>query len=181
MIKKMNKDFTDSDLLTQVFIDVKPLPGRKIDHVQSASAQPVKPLKPSISAQALVSETKYTNTNLPEIKHGEAPSLDKHSARKLRQGRLPVEDHLDLHGLRQDEACSSLASFLDHACHADKRCVLVITGKGDHSQGDGVLRKMVPRWLNQTPNREKILSFNYARPRDGGNGALYVLLKRNRK
>ena len=54
----------------------------------------------------------------------------------------------------------------------------MITGKG--LAGGGILREQVPRWLNQQPNRARVLAFDYARPQHGGEGALYVLLKRRR-
>jgi DNA-nicking Smr family endonuclease len=60
------------------------------------------------------------------------------------------------------------------------RCVIVVTGKGVGKDGGGVLRSAVPRWLNESPNREKVLAFEYARQKDGGAGALYVLMKRRR-
>ncbi|MGY9015413.1 MAG: Smr/MutS family protein, partial [Rhodospirillales bacterium] len=65
---------------------------------------------------------------------------------------------------------------------ADRRMVLVITGKGLRPDGTtGVLRTAVPRWLNESPNRERILGFSYAAPKDGGEGALYVRLKKSSK
>jgi DNA-nicking Smr family endonuclease len=60
--------------------------------------------------------------------------------------------------------------------------VLVITGKGLRADGGGgVLRNAVPRWMNEPPNRERILAFAHATPPDGGEGALYVLLRRTRQ
>jgi len=65
-----------------------------------------------------------------------------------------------------------------------RRCVLIITGKGfrakDGAVQTGILRASVPRWLNEAPNRARILAFASARDRHGGGGALYVLLKRLR-
>ncbi|MEZ5825192.1 MAG: Smr/MutS family protein [Geminicoccaceae bacterium] len=58
------------------------------------------------------------------------------------------------------------------------RCVLVITGMGQRN--GGILRRMTPRWLDTEPNRSRILAYNTAHLRDGGDGALYVLLKRRR-
>lgn len=115
----------------------------------------------------------------PEISHGRAAGIDRRSAEKLRRGRLPIEGRLDLHGMTQDAAAGRLAAFIERAEAAGKRCVLVITGKGLAS--GGILRDQVPRWLNQAPNRTRVLAFDYARPQHGGAGALYVLLKRRRK
>ena len=63
---------------------------------------------------------------------------------------------------------------------AGKRGVLVITGKGRADQGYGVLRRAVPTWLNQPPNRARIIAVHDAQPRDGGSGALYLLLRKRR-
>ena len=116
----------------------------------------------------------------PEITHGRAAGVDRRSAERLSRGRLPIEGRLDLHGLTQTEAAARLAEFIAGASLADKRCVLVITGKGLGQSGGGVLRDQVPRWLNLPPNRGRILTFDYAQPKHGGSGALYVLLKRRR-
>jgi DNA-nicking Smr family endonuclease len=108
-----------------------------------------------------------------------AAGLDRRSAEKLRRGELRLEARLDLHGMTQDEAHRALAAFLVRAQEAGKRCVLVITGKGDGERG-GVLRAAVPRWLGEAPHRGRVLATAPAQPRDGGAGALYVLLRRRR-
>lgn len=105
---------------------------------------------------------------------GATPGLDRRSAERLRRGHRTIEARLDLHGLTQDEAHRALNGFLARAQEADMRCVLVITGKS------GVLRQTVPRWLNETPNRSRLLAISPAQPRDGGVGALYLLLRRRR-
>jgi len=92
-----------------------------------------------------------------------------------------VEARLDLHGLKQDEAHIALCRFLTKSYNVGHRCVLVITGKGALSQGGGVLRKMLPLWLNESKNRNFVLSFTYSTPADGGTGAVYILLKRKRR
>ena len=99
---------------------------------------------------------------------------------RFKRGQLPVEGWLDLHGMTQNEAHGALGAFLARQFAMGRRCVIVVTGKGVSKEGGGVLRNAVPRWLNEAPNREKVLAFEYARQRDGGAGALYVLLKRNR-
>ncbi|MCW9033050.1 MAG: Smr/MutS family protein [Rhodospirillales bacterium] len=114
----------------------------------------------------------------PELSHGVAPGLDKRTAQKLRRGKVPIEGRLDLHGMTQNEAHRALDRFLDGAVNKGKRCVTIITGKG--FQGEGVLRTQVPRWLNHTPNREKIISFTYGTPSQGGTGALVVMLRKKK-
>ena len=66
-----------------------------------------------------------------------------------------------------------------------KRCVQIVTGKGLHREDDifaarGVLRDLVPQWLNNGLLRPLILTFDYSRPEDGGEGALTILLRRRR-
>ena len=115
----------------------------------------------------------------PDMSHGRAAGIDRRSADRLRRGHLPIDGKLDLHGLTQEKAASRLADFIERAESQGKRCLLVITGKGLAS--GGILRDQVPRWLNQAPNRGRVLAFDYARPQHGGSGALYVLLKRRRE
>lgn len=114
------------------------------------------------------------------LSHGSRTGLDRRKAERLSRGKLPIEASLDLHGLRQADAHRRLESFLAEAHAAGKRCVLVVTGKGLHKEEAGVLRSAVPRWLNEAPNRARILSFDYAQQKHGGTGALYVLLRRKR-
>lgn len=97
-------------------------------------------------------------------------------ATRLRRGKVSIEGHIDLHGLCQEDAHHALSAFLAAAQANARRCVLVITGKGN--RGSGVLRTMVPRWLNEAPNRQRVIAFSYAQPRDGGEGALYVVVRK---
>ena len=108
------------------------------------------------------------------------PGLDQRTADRLRQGRLEIQARIDLHGMRQAEALHALSGFIQHNHHHGRRLVLVITGKGTLGEGRGVLRSQVPRWLAEPALRDKVLAFYPARQKDGGDGALYVLLKRRR-
>ncbi len=116
----------------------------------------------------------------PALGHGDIADLDKRSAERLRRGRMAVEATLDLHGHSQEQARQELAAFLARAQGAGKRCVRVVTGKGDITQGGGVLRAQVPHWLNEPENRPRVLAFDYAPPQHGGLGALHVLLRKVR-
>ena len=111
----------------------------------------------------------------PELSHGTAPDVDRRTAMRLHRGQMPIQGRLDLHGRIQDDAYRALISFIDSAHATGRRSVLIITGKGQ-----GVLKNAVPRWLNQPPLRSRILSFSYAQQKDGGSGALYVLIRRKR-
>lgn len=106
---------------------------------------------------------------------GSAPGVDRRTAERLRRGQLPIEARLDLHGHTRESAHRILNGFLGAAWDSGRRVVLIVTGKGQ-----GILRDAVPRWLNENPNRGRILIVSQAQPKDGGGGALYVLLRRRR-
>ena len=115
------------------------------------------------------------------LEAGKAVDLDRRTAERLKRGQLPIEGRIDLHGMTQDDAHAALARFIAASRAMGRRCVLVITGKGrPNAEGGGVLKQAVPRWLNEPSLRAQILAFVGAQPKDGGGGALYVLLKRIR-
>ncbi len=116
----------------------------------------------------------------PSLGHGDIADLDKRSGERMRRGRMPIEGTLDLHGYTQEQARPALAAYMARAQDAGKRCIVVITGKGDIAQGGGIIRTQTPQWLNEPENRARILAFDYAQPRHGGLGALYVLLRKAR-
>ena len=106
--------------------------------------------------------------------------IDRANAERLKRGLHPIEARLDLHGKTQAEAHHALAAFIHNSSDAGRRCVLVITGRGFGPSGPGVLKSAVPRWLEEVGLRGKILAIAPAQPRDGGAGALYLLLRRRR-
>jgi DNA-nicking Smr family endonuclease len=94
--------------------------------------------------------------------------------KKLRRGGWAIQAHLDLHGLRRDEARERLAAFLREAGRQGLRCVRVVHGKGNGSPGrQAVLKTKVRTWLVQ---KAEVLAFTQARGPEGGAGALIVLL-----
>ena len=109
-----------------------------------------------------------------------AHSLDDQTLHKLKKGRLPIEGRVDLHGMTQDEAYSLLLTFLHRAHAGGIRYVLIITGKGSSSGGDGILRRAVPAWLSTPAFRHLVSSHDHAARNHGGSGALYVRLRRIR-
>ncbi len=107
-------------------------------------------------------------------------SLDRRTAERLKRGQIAIESQLDLHGLTQEEALTALDAFLWQAWDAGQRCVLVITGKGTAREGGGVLRTLIPSWLADGNHRDRVLAVETAQPRHGGDGALYVMIRRQR-
>ena len=111
---------------------------------------------------------------------GHPVDIDRRNWERLKRGQIRIERKLDLHGRTQTEAHGELDRFLTMASVSGLRCILVVTGKGG-VDGRGVLRQMVPRWLDEADNRQKVLTYCPAQPRHGGDGALYVLLRRRRE
>ncbi len=112
--------------------------------------------------------------------HGSTDGIDKRTADRFKKGNMTLDARIDLHGMTQDHAHDALLHFMRQSIKAKFRVVLVITGKGRQSGGQGILKGEVPRWLNEPTLRPHILSFSYAQPKHGGDGALYVYLKRDR-
>ncbi len=100
--------------------------------------------------------------------------LDRRSALRLKRGEMAIGARLDLHGMTQDEAHRALHRFITHSAGAKLRNLLVVTGKS------GVLHSAVPRWLDEPDLHPLVLAHVRAQPKDGGSGALYVLLRRQR-
>jgi DNA-nicking Smr family endonuclease len=110
---------------------------------------------------------------------GRRVDLPIDALRRLRRGLLPVDARLDLHGMGVREARAQLELFLRTMRSRGERCVLVIHGKGEHSpQGVGVLRGEMAAWLSQGASSQHVAAFVTAREGDGGQGAVYVLLRR---
>jgi len=118
---------------------------------------------------------------LSDFTTGEAPEeslsngLSRMTLRKLRRGIWPIQDSLDLHGNNSDTSRRLLQEFLHEAAQRELRCVLVIHGKGMNSRGgEAVLKMRVRHWLIQHP---LVLAYCDAQPKDGGSGAVSLLLK----
>jgi len=132
----------------------------------------------------------------PPLVPGQLAGLDRRSGDKLRRGQMPVEAKLDLHGMTQEGAHASVARFIESQHAAGARCVLIVTSKGGtgadpfrpkempsrftFSGSRGVLKDALPRWLNEPRLRAHVIAVQPASRAHGGEGAVYVLLKRKR-
>lgn len=104
-----------------------------------------------------------------------AQKLDGDTLARLQSGQIRRQAKLDLHGRTESEAFPLVQGFLTNAYNAGKRCVLIVTGKGQ--DGQGVLKQNLPRWLE---THSDVMASCYAVQKDGGEGARYVYLRRNR-
>jgi DNA-nicking Smr family endonuclease len=132
----------------------------------------------------------------PPPSRAPAPAeLDRRALRQVAAGKVPIDAVLDLHGLHQDAARNRLRAFLMSSQAKGHRMVLIITGKGAgagrsaawpdaRSTGApqrGVLRRSVPLWLDEPDLRAIVVSYASAGVRHGGEGALYVRLRKARE
>ena len=148
---------------------VKPLkkrPSPKADVARAPAPAEKAPRKAAVIAAA------------PVLPRPKAPpplaSLGRREKAKVARGRVEIGGRLDLHGHTQAEAHSALIAFLRKSTARDTRTVLIITGKS------GVLRRQVPLWLALPDARDMIVGFESAAIQHGGDGALYVRLRRAR-
>lgn len=104
--------------------------------------------------------------------------LDHKELRRMRRGRDPVEQTLDLHGLRANVAQRRVETFIRAAHSNGCKWVLIITGKG--VQGEGTLKKQAPLWLGALAQQGLVLGFDHAPSNMGGSGAVCVRLRKKR-
>ncbi len=112
----------------------------------------------------------------PDILSFSRSGLQHKVLKKLRQGKNPIEHALDLHGLTVKQARNELLTFLGECEAAGVSHAIIVHGKGFRSKDKPIIKPMVNRWLRSVDN---VLAFHSALPKDGGNGAVYVLLKKN--
>jgi len=112
--------------------------------------------------------------------------LERRLKQRVARGREPIDARIDLHGMTQSQAHSALLGFLRRSQADGSRMVLVVTGKGtdrgdrDPAAPRGVLKRQVPLWLALPEFRSLIVGFENAHIGHGGQGALYVKLRRPR-
>ncbi|MFO8073538.1 MAG: Smr/MutS family protein [Polyangia bacterium] len=144
-------------------------------------------------APAEADEAYLVMRQLDELVYGNAPfdfadtdeqieaavqGLDRRVLRRLRRGDFSVQRHVDLHGLKRDEAREAVARFVREARRDGLRCVLIVHGRGRGSKDNiPVLKEKLRAWLTRGAIGKHVLAYTSARPWDGGTGAVYVLLR----
>ncbi len=142
------------------------------------------PFKPS---RFQIGETAPTALSPIDVTHREPLRMDKKSFTKMKRGKSAPEARIDLHGMTAAAAHTALISFLLRSHDQGMRLVLVITGKGRHTddrgpipQRVGILRQQLPHWISIPPLNGIVLQISEAHQRHGGSGAFYVYLSRHR-
>ena len=180
----------DKELFRQSMQTVKPLRNKK-NREPIAKPSPRSVCIPTASSPKLrqanhpiaQTPTYYLSDYTNEVVHADSTlsygsqHIPNKRMKQLKNGQIPLEARLDLHGLKPDNARESLCQFINNQTQLNHRCLLIIHGKGSHRGEPPVLKNLVNHWLQQIP---QILAFHSALARDGGHGALYVLLKRQR-
>lgn len=164
----------DYELWELAASDVKPLKGKELSR-KKASFDDDTPKPAKVSASRPPAKP---TEGVPKSTRSFGQGLDRRTSERLRRGQMPIDARIDLHGMSQEQARTSLRSFLVRGQVAGHRCILVITGKG--SIKGGILKEKTPFWLKEPPLADIVLKFYPAKPQHGGSGALYVLLRRIR-
>ncbi len=170
---------------------IKPLRGAAkiakpdVEEAKTPVKPPAKSRAPSLTPSRPAAPREIASPKLPSL----AP-LDRRTKQRVARGRDPIEARLDLHGMTQGQAHAALLRFLRRAQADGAKTVLVVTGKGlgaglrggehDASCERGVLRRQVPMWLALPEFRLLVVGFDDAHAGHGGQGALYVRLRRAR-
>jgi DNA-nicking Smr family endonuclease len=145
---------------------VHPLPGR-------STAKPARPQTLDAPARLAAADLKKA---APKSFRERVEDIEPRRKHRIAKEREEIGARIDLHGLTQERAQAALEAFLERAWNEGYRAVLVITGKG--VQGDGVLRRRAPGWLGAPRLAHMVAGISEAHRRHGGEGALYVALKR---
>jgi len=206
MADKGGMDEDDRKLWSHIASHLTPLPmtlerriaaKRRIEKVRPVpKPEPAleKPAKKTVRPRAAVTAKQampLPAPKAPEDRRGRVAGVDRRTAERLRRGQYPINARLDLHGLNQAQAHNALRLFVRQCHAANKRCLLVITGKGGrqrpandgpyvNAEPPGVLKRALPGWLKDPDLGPLVLSTATATPEHGGGGAIYILLRRRR-
>ncbi len=174
------KEQRERELFATTVGKVQPLPDPQRANTAPLPPEP-EPKQRQRDEQAALRETISDEFNVESLLETDEalfyrrPDIGLDVVRKLRRGGWTIQAQVDLHGLRRDQAREQLGAFVRDAVAQGWRCVRVVHGKGLGSPGrEPVLKTRVHSWLVQ---KQEVLAFVQARPAEGGNGALVVLLR----
>lgn len=183
-------DLEDFRLWKDFTRDIEPLEEPDWEALEAVAKQTVPQQKNG--GEKIVPKEVSGSLPLPATKNSrkQPAQLDLRTELRLRRGQMPIDARLDLHGYNQEQAHGMLNQFVMAAHGSGKRCLLVITGKGRGGLRaaeayapdlqPGVLKQKLPQWLSMHPLNDLVLKVFPAATKDGGGGAFYVYLKRQR-
>ena len=171
-------DNRDHDIFREAMSGVAPLSHNRVHH--EPKKPNAKPFKSSMEEEFFIHDPLSDELEIEDIDSTEILSfcragVQNNVFRKLRSGRYRISDELDLHGSNLKQAKLLLVYYLQEAIQFEGCFIRIIHGKGHRSNNNKpVLKTHVNHWLNE---HERVLAFHSAKPKDGGTGAVYVLLK----
>jgi DNA-nicking Smr family endonuclease len=188
MSRRRNLSDEEHALWAGIARSIKPLrPARaKTNSIASPSEEnrqdQIQQVTPAARAAPLSSKRREPP---PAVKSPPLAPLDRRAKQRVARGRDAIDARIDLHGMTQRQAHAALLRFLREAQGEDAKMVLVVTGKGGGTAAPdraerGVLRRQVPLWLELPEFRHLVVGFSEAHVSHGGQGALYLRLRRAR-
>ena len=160
-----------------------------IKNVQK-TPQPEEPPSAPIYIDEVTPSVNYKNIpniyQRPPLIVGDLSCMDGNTAKRMKRCEYKVEATLDLHGKTENKAYQAVINFIKQSYLLNKRCVIIITGKGLTNNNDdifstkGKLKERTPIWLNSEEVRPLILGFTHPIASLGGSGALYILLRKKK-
>lgn len=175
----LSKD--ESELWEGVTRNIAPLKKRARRAADNETSLADKPAMPAAPRKGATVPQPASLKPEPKTPPPLAP-LDRKTRQKIARGHREIGGRLDLHGYTQEQAHTALLRFLRGAQAKGVSVVLVITGKGMRGEGErGVLRRAVPIWLGLPEFRDYVIGFDDAAIGHGGEGALYIRIRRARR
>ena len=135
-------------------------------------------LTPEIKSQSILktNNKKFTVTPIHFSNENNSSGLSKKNIKEIKTGKFKVQSKLDLHGFSLKEAETLFFEFLKKSFNSKKRNILVISGKGE--RGKGKIKLSIPVWIVSPSLSHLIHFYSFAAPKDGGNGAYYIRLRK---
>ena len=173
----------DSHFFKEAMSGVNPLVTDKVNNIDQVKQKPAPKLMNFTDYEddieiydPLSDESEVTEIDGGEILSFCRDGIQKNVFKKLRSGHYRISDELDLHGFTVKQAKELLVYYLQEAAQFEGCCIRIIHGKGLSSgKQKSVLKTYINHWLSE---HERVLAFHSAKIKDGGTGAVYVLLKR---
>jgi DNA-nicking Smr family endonuclease len=171
----VNDKSSEDPSFAELMMGVKKISNDRVNLYHDRAKKTALPGQPTQAAGSNLDFANISYDRQSDIKDSWFDSgIQKKLQRKIRQGQLPIEDRIDLHGYTQKQAIAALGEFLHQAVSAEFKMLVIIHGKGNRSGSEAILRPLVRHWLAQ---QSSILGWCPAQAKHGGEGASYVYLR----
>ena len=174
---KARGELSDEDraLFRAETADATPIDPANIRLMDRPKSRPIRrQLTTSSPAQGFYYDEQQAAISSEDLIQFARDGIQRKTLRRLKRGQIELDAQIDLHHLKLQQAGELLLEFLETCSKEQLKCALVVHGKGMRSNKPPVLKNAIYQWL---PERPEVLAFCSAQPRDGGSGALYLLIK----